>query len=285
VKSVLDVAIPVVTFLVMAIVGLDLTRADFARVRKRPRILAAGLLGPLVLLPPIALLVLALVPMPDENRAGMLLLAVCPVGGISNTYNYLARAATALSVTLTALSCLLAVVTMPLLARGFEAALGRSFGFRAPAGLLALQILGMIVVPVACGMALRARSPEFAARHEAAYRRVAFGSVALLLGFVVLAERERFVTNLAASAGAAALFVVLAMGAGFLVALAAGADRRERFTLSVEFATRNTPVAAAVAITLLGDTRFAVFAATYFLTEAAPILLAVALFRPRATAA
>lgn len=278
-KPVLDVAIPVVTFLVMTIVGLDLTRADFERVRSRPRILAAGLLGPLVLLPPIALAVLAAVPMPEENRAGLLLLAVCPVGGISNTYNYLARASTALSVTLTAASCLLAVVTMPLLSRLFEAALGRPFGFRAPAGPLAAQILGMIVLPVACGMALRARAPDFAARHETAFRRAAFASVALLLGFVVLAERARFVAHLAASAGAAALFVVLAMAAGGLVAFAVRADRRERFTLSVEFATRNTPVAAAVAITLLGDTRFAVFAATYFFTEAVPILAAVAAFR------
>lgn len=284
-KAVLDVAIPAVTFLVMTIVGLDLTRGDFERVRARPGVLSAGLLGPLVLLPPIALAVLALVPMPEENRAGLLLLAVCPVGGISNTYNYLARAATALSVTLTAASCLLAVVTMPLLSRLFEAALGRPFGFRAPASPLAAQILGMIVLPVAAGMALRSRAPEFAARHETAFRRAAFGGVALLLGFVVWTERSRFVANLATSALASALFVVFAMGAGFLVARLAGADARERFTLSVEFATRNTPVAAAVAITLLGDTRFAVFAATYFATEAVPILAAVAAFRSRRGAA
>ena len=217
--------------------------------------------------------------MPDENRSGLLLLAVCPVGGVSNTYNYLARASTALSVTLTAMSCFLAVVTMPLLARIFEAALGRPFGFKAPAGLVALQILAMIVLPVAAGMTLRARAPGFAASHDTAFRRLAFACVALLLGFVVVAERERFLTNLAASTGAALLFVVLAMGAGFLVSLLAGADRRERFTLSVEFATRNTPIAAAVAITLLGDTRFAVFAATYFVAEAVPILAAVAAFR------
>ena len=277
----MDVGVPAVTFLIMAIVGLDLTRADFERVRSRPRVLAAGLLGPLVLLPPVALAVLSVVPMPDETRAGLLLLAVCPVGGISNTYNYLARASTALSVTLTAASCLLAVVTMPLLTRVFEAVLGRPFGFRAPAGPLAVQILVMLVLPVAVGMTIRARMPEFAARHEAAFRRAASLSIALLLGFVVWSEWARFVANFAVSAGAAALFVVFAMAAGGLAAFAAGADRRERFTLSVEFATRNTAIAAAVAITLLGDTRFAVFATTYFVTEAVPILAAVVLFRIR----
>ena len=278
-KSILDVAVPVVTFLVMTIVGLDLSRPDFERVRARPRILVAGLLGPFLLLPPIALAVLAVVPMPEEIRAGLLLLAVCPVGGISNTYNYLARASTALSVTLTAVSCLLAVVTMPLLTRLFEVVLGRPFGFRAPVGPLAAQILGMLVLPVAVGMTLRARAPGFASRHQTAFRRATFAGIVLIIGFVLWNEWHRFLANLAASAGAAALFVLLAMGAGFLVALGAGADRRERFTLSVEFATRNTAIAAAVAITLLGDTRFAVFATTYFFTEAVPLLAAVAAFR------
>ncbi len=232
-----------------------------------------------------ALAVLAAVPMPDETRAGLLLLAVCPVGGISNTYNYLARASTALSVTLTALSCLLAVVTMPLLSSVFEVVLGRPFGFRAPVGPLAAQILVMLVLPVAVGMTIRSRAPDFALRHEKAFRRAASVSIVLLLGFIVWSEWSRFVANFAVSAGAAGLFVLLAMAAGGLAAVAAGADRRERFTLSVEFATRNAAIAAAVAVTLLGDTRFAVFATTYFVTEAVPILAAVALFRVRSRAA
>ena len=284
-KLVLDVAVPVVTFLVMTIVGLDLTRADFERVRSRPGVLVAGLLGPLLLLPPIALVVLALVPMPEEIRAGLLLLAVCPVGGISNTYNYLARAATALSVTLTAVSCLLAVGTMPLLTRVFEAIFQRPFGFRAPVGLLAAQVLGMLVLPVLAGMTLRSRAPAFVARHEKASRSIAFGGLALLLGFILVNEWDRFVTNLGVTAAACALFVILAMAAGALTARAAGADRRERFTIPVEFATRNCAIAAAVAITLLGDTRFAVFATTYFFTEAALILAAVAVRRAGAPAA
>lgn len=278
-KPVLDVAVPAVAFLSMAIVGLDLAREDFVRVRSRPRVLLAGLIGPLVLLPPAALVVLALVPMPEEIRAGLLLLAVCPVGGISNTYNYLARAATALSVTLTALSCLLAIATMPALTSLFEAILRRPFGFRAPVGPLVVQVLAMLVLPVVAGMALRARAPEFVARHDAALRRTAFGSLALLLGFILVYEWDRFVRNLGVTAAASALFVVLAMTAGALVARAAGADRRERFTVPVEFATRNCAIAAAVAITLLGDTRFAVFATTYFFTESALILAAIAAFR------
>ena len=127
-------------------------------------------------------------------------------------------------------------------------------------------------------------APRFAARHSRAFARLAFGGLALLLGFVLWREWDRFITNLAPTALASALFVLLAMAAGGAAAKLAGADRNERFTLAVEFATRNCAIAAAVAITLLGDTRFAVFATTYFFTEAALVAAAIAAFRFRAAA-
>ena len=58
--------------------------------------------------------------------------AVCPIGGISNTYSYLARASTALSVTLTGVSSLLSVVTIPIITGWFEGVVGHPLGFRAP---------------------------------------------------------------------------------------------------------------------------------------------------------
>ena len=96
-KSALDVAIPVVTIAMTIVVGLDLSPADFQRVRRQPGTIAAGLVGPLLLLPPIALGLIALFRPPAAAEAGLLLIAACPVGGISNTYNFLARASTALS--------------------------------------------------------------------------------------------------------------------------------------------------------------------------------------------
>lgn len=74
-KAVLDVAVPLVTAFLMMIVGLDLSRADLSRVTSRRRVVLAGLLGPLVFLPPIALLVLSVVPMPAEVGAGLLIVA------------------------------------------------------------------------------------------------------------------------------------------------------------------------------------------------------------------
>jgi BASS family bile acid:Na+ symporter len=278
-KAFLDVAIPAVTVALTMVVGLDLSPSDFHRVRRQPGTIAAGLLGPVVLLPPIALGLNALFRPAPAAQAGLLLIASCPVGGISNTYNYLAGASTALSVTLTAVSCLAAVATMPLLTRLFELVLGGPFGFEVPATTLVVQLLVLLVAPVGLGMAVRRRAPAFAERNRRVFRLAAFAALVALIGFVVVAERGDFAREIPRAAPLAAALVVAAMAAGALVAAVLGAGRSDRFTLALEFGTRNVAIASAIAITVLGRLEFAVFAAIYFVAEAPIALFAVFLFR------
>lgn len=173
-KTHIDVAVPAITFILLATVGLDLTRDDFARVRRQGALVLTGLIAPLILLPPLALdLTWAFRPSP-EVAAGVILVAACPIGGISNTYSYVAGASTALSVTLTGLSCLLAGVTVPLVGRGLELALGRPLELAAPIPLLLGQLLLMLGLPVALGMSIRRRWPDPAEQHRRAQQRLAF---------------------------------------------------------------------------------------------------------------
>ena len=115
--------VPPIAALLLFAVGLDLTAADLRRVREDPRLLVAGLVAPPLLLAPLALALVRLFQPPTPIAVGLLLVAMCPIGGVSNTYSYLARASTALSVTLTGLSCLLGVVTIPAAGMLFRLAL------------------------------------------------------------------------------------------------------------------------------------------------------------------
>jgi BASS family bile acid:Na+ symporter len=274
-----DFAVPVLTFVILAAVGSDLTPADFARVRRQPLVVAVGLLVPLILLPPIALALVTLLEPAPHIEAGLLLVAACPIGGISNTYSYLARASPALSVTLTGLSSLLAVVTIPAIDRLFQTALQRQFGFVAPAELLVTQLLLMLALPIGFGMWIRHRWPRVAEAHRQFLQRVGFGAVGLLLAFVIVIEARRFLSSLTETVPLAALFVGTSLIAGWVVAGALKVSDRDRFTLAAEFATRNVAVATAIAITLLGRVEFAIFATAYILTELPLMLGAVAVFR------
>jgi len=87
----------------------------------------------------------------NDIRAGLLLVVACPIGGMSNLYTYLARASTALSVTLTACSSVLAVLTIPLLDVIFGAASGHRMGLTAPLPLIVGQLLLMLLFPSRSG--------------------------------------------------------------------------------------------------------------------------------------
>jgi bile acid:Na+ symporter, BASS family len=278
-KTVVDIAIPVITFLLLVAVGLDLTRQDFVRLARKPRLIVAGLIGPLVLLPPIAVALVSVADPPEHLAAGLLLIAICPVGGISNTYSYLARASTALSVTLTGLSCLLATVTIPALTVVFEAVLGRPLGLSVPARLLFAQLLVVLAAPISLGMVIRHRWPAAASRHERGLRQAGFGGLGLLIVFVVVSQGTEFARYLALSVLLSASFIAASGLAGLVVGRFAARERADRFTLAVEFATRNVAIATAVAVTLAGRIEMAVFATTYFLTEVPIMLAAVTLYR------
>jgi BASS family bile acid:Na+ symporter len=281
VQQLIDIAVPGLTFVLLTAVGLDLTGEDFARVRRRPALVLAGVFAPLVVLPPLAIGVAMLFRAPADVTAGVLLIAVSPIGGISNTYSYIARASTALSVTLTGLSCLLAGITVPLLGKAAVLALGPSFALAAPPPALIGRVFLVFALPLALGLALRRWSPALAHGSQATLRRLAFGGIAIVLLLIVAEDVDAFVAGSATEVPLAAVFIVCSAASGWMVAAMVTDESRDRFTLAAEFGTRNVAVAMAIAVTLLGQVEFARFAAIYFLTEVPLMLLAAVLFRRR----
>ena len=145
--------------------------------------------------------------------------------------------------------------------------------------VLALQILVMLGLPVGIGMAVRRRFPGFAFSHRSAVQRAGFLALALFILLVMYSQWADFARGARGTIGLAAVSVGLSFSVGWIVALAVRCDARDRFTLSAEFATRNVAVAAGIAVTILGRIDFAVFAATYMLTEAPLLVTAALLFR------
>jgi bile acid:Na+ symporter, BASS family len=279
VQTLIALVIPALNFILLAAVGLDLTAADFARVRRQQALVAFGVLAPLVLLPPLAVGLTWLFQPGPAVTASLLLIAACPIGGISNTFSYLARASTALSVTLTGLSCMVASLTIPLVGKGLELALERPLGLSAPISLLVGQLVLMLGLPVTIGMWVRRHAPDVAERYSPALQRLAFAGTAIVLLLIILDAPVDFVDGLGTTVPLAAAFVVSSFGAGWMTAALVTRDGRDRFTLAAEFGSRNVGIAMAIAVTLLGRVEFAAFAVTYSLTEIPLMLIAISLFR------
>ncbi|HVM44816.1 MAG TPA: bile acid:sodium symporter, partial [Candidatus Thermoplasmatota archaeon] len=112
-----DVALPLALAVIMLGMGMTLSVADFARVRRMPRAVVAGVLAQFVVLPAlgigVAIVFARFLGLPPLFAVGLILLACCPGGATSNLLAYLARADAALSVTLTSLTSLAAALVTP----------------------------------------------------------------------------------------------------------------------------------------------------------------------------
>lgn len=263
---VLEIGVPAVAFLMMVAVGLDVTRADLRSLAGRTRLVLAATLAQVVVLPAIAWLIAPVLSL-DRVASYLLLVAASPAGGMSNVYTYLARANTALSVTLTAVSCLAAVVTMPAIFAAFGAAGAGATSFTVPLPTLLGQLLIMAVIPVAVGVWIRDRFPDLERRHRRRFRALTAAGV-LFVVTAGVAESARTLTDDHVAGGVAAtLLTAAAMAAGWLFGAALRLPRRDRFTLLIEFAVRNLAIAMVIEVTLLGHADFVAFGALALLGQ------------------
>ena len=283
-KPVLDIGVPALVILTMVAVGLGLTVADFRRVVSKPGLVAAATAGQMVCLPLIALVLVRSLGLSPPVEKGMLLVAACPAGSLANLYGHLARANVALSVSLTTVSSLAALVTMPALMMGFRAYLGETATFIVPIPAILGQLLLTLILPILTGMAIRRGWPATTERHRSGLFALSLGELAALIGLVVAQEAGHFAAELGEIALAVTLLTGLALAAGWATGWAGG-DPTDRFTVGLVFVVRNVGVATAVAVTVLGRLEFAVFATAYFLCQAPLLLTAALLHRNSRTAA
>ncbi|HYH60236.1 MAG TPA: bile acid:sodium symporter, partial [Solirubrobacterales bacterium] len=107
------VALPIALAVIMISLGLELTRVDFKRIFVYPKGVAIGLLNLAVIAPLLAFGIAELFNLPPILAIGLVLLGASPGGTMANLLTHLARGDTALSVTMTALSSLGALIVVP----------------------------------------------------------------------------------------------------------------------------------------------------------------------------
>jgi bile acid:Na+ symporter, BASS family len=245
-----SVVLPGAIAVIMCSLGMTLTPADFRRVLVAPRGVAIGMLNLALISPLLALGTAELFGLSPELSVGLVLLGASPGGMMANMLTHLSRGDTALSVTMTAISSVGAIVTVPL----FLALSASHFGAGdvGDANMLGVvaRVFAITIVPVAIGMELRRRNPR---RIEAIYPR--FRDVALVLfGLVILgaiaSEHDTVAENAAAVGGAALALNVAAMSISFAISKLARLDDRQATAISLELGIHNAALAIAVGATL-----------------------------------
>lgn len=182
-QTLTQVALPIAIILIMTGVGLSLVPADFKRVFQQPKAFFLGAFCQMLLLPLVAIAVIALTGLSGELAIGLFILSLCPGGATSNLYSYLAKADVGLSVSLTAVIGFITPFTIPLLAVwaiNFYGVEGEQF--QLPIVSTWIKLMVVTVIPVLIGMAIRSKWTEFAKRSET---YVSWFSMAVL-AFVII---------------------------------------------------------------------------------------------------
>ncbi len=248
-----SVLLPVAIATIMCSLGLALTPADFRRVLTAPRGVAIGMLNLALISPLLAFAMAELFGLPPELAVGLVLLGASPGGMMANMLTHLARGDTALSVTMTAVSSIAAVVTVPLfLGLSTDHFGAGDIGGVSMPGVVAL-VFAITIVPVAIGMGLRRRWPEQVA---VAYPRARAASLALfgivILGAIV-SEHDTVTENAADVAGAAFALNLAAMSISFASSRLARLDDRQATAIALELGVHNATLAIAVGASLASE--------------------------------
>lgn len=278
-SPVIAIGLPVALAVIMVGIGLSLTLADFREQARTPRATIIGTLGQVFLVPAIGIAVALVMDLPPIMALGLVLVAACPGGSTSNLVTYLARGNVALSIILTVVASLVIIVTLP----GWLDVAGRilpgatELSVSVPLGQTFGLLIGIILIPVAIGMVIRAKKPELAAKLERGMS--AFGALVLLLaiGAVAVDLGGEIIDMTFATGPAVLVFNIAVILVGGALAWIARVDRASQLALAVEYGIKNSTLGLVIALTVVRDEEFAVPAAVYsivmYLTSIAVIAI------------
>ncbi len=280
-SNVVHVGLPLLIIIAMTVVGLELTIADLRRVMHYPTHVAAALFGQVLALPIVAAALIVMLRPEPVIAGGLILAAAAPQAISSNYFCLLARADIALSVTLTAVSSVLAVVSTPLVATlGFKLLLEQDAGFALPADDVAQQVVTGLLLPVSAGMILRHYAPSFVARNRTRFQWLSVVAVMSMLAILLVDQAGNIWRTLLPTVSIAVAFMAGAAVIGFGMAKSFSWNREDTVTMVAAFPSRSLSIATLVAVNVLEQLDFLSFAVVFFLVQSLLLVPVMMLLRP-----
>jgi BASS family bile acid:Na+ symporter len=194
---------------------------------------------------------------------GLMLLAASPGGVSANLFSHLFGGNVAMNISLTAINTLLSIVSLPLIANFAIETFAKSGQVVPMQTGKVIEVIGIVLVPVAIGMIVKSRAPGFAARMDTPMKR--FSMVVLAaLALIAIAKEWTALTESFASIGLAVVaFNAISLGMGYYVPRMMGLDKPNAIAIGYEIGIHNSTLAIFVALSVLGDFQLMLPAAIY----------------------
>ena len=190
--------------IIMLSMGMTLGFDDFRRIARHRRLVVPGVALQYTVMPTLGWAIGYVYGLPTEFAVGLVLVSSCPGGTASNVISFLAKTDVALSVTLTALSTLLAVVMTPTLT---ELLAGSRVAV--PAAGLLLSTVQVVILPVVLGVSLNRYLPTLTRAVLPVAPLIAVLTIVLIVASIIGAGKQQIL-----EAGPRLLLAVLTLHVG-----------------------------------------------------------------------
>lgn len=242
--------------IVMFSIALDLKPSDFKALARTPKALLTGMVSQFLVLPVLTFAMLVLINPQPSIALGLILVAACPGGNISNFITHRAGGNAALSVSMTGIATVAAIVMTP-----FNVAFWGNLYEPTRAILrqtaldpvsIAITVFFMLILPLILGILLNVRRPDLAARIRKTMQRI---SMAIFIGFIVLALAANwafFLSFAGAVAGLVVMHNALALSGGYLTATVMRLSDYDRRAITIETGIQNSGLALVLIFAFFG---------------------------------
>ncbi|MDP5334929.1 MAG: bile acid:sodium symporter family protein [Paracoccaceae bacterium] len=230
--------------IVMFSIAIDLKPADFKRLARAPKPFLVGLLSQFLVLPALTFCLILLTAPRPSIALGLILVAACPGGNISNFITHRARGNAALSVSMTAFSSVAAIVLTPLNIGFWGSLYGPTREILQKTSIdpvsVAITVGLMLLTPLCLGLLLNVKRPDITARLRMPLQYVSMG---IFLGFIVLALAANWTLFLQFTGGVVALVFMhnaLALFGGYATATLMRLSEFDRRAVMIETGIQNS---------------------------------------------
>lgn len=257
--------LPLALAIIMLGMGMTLIPADFTRILKTPKAILVGLTNQLVLLPIIGFSLAIAFNLDPIMAVGLIIISTCPGGPTSNLITQVCRGNIALSVTLTAISSIISVLTIPFILSYALNYFGTDTTITINLPILdtILQIMVITIIPISIGMGIRKFKTNFSMRMEKPMR-TASTIVFLLVFIAVLAANSSLILNAMKEVGLVTLLLnIITMGLGYFTAKLFKLNFKSVISITIESGIQNGTLAFVIATSILNHVEMGIPTVAY----------------------
>lgn len=252
------VYLPYLMALMMFTMGLNLSLDNFKAISEKPISIFIGSLCQLILLPILAIIIIQIFNLKPDIAMGIAILCACPGGVLSNYLSFIAKGDMALSISLTIISSLVCLFSIPLIVNGIQ------FFLQIPSNEIQLPILATIkklglitLLPIVTGLLLN----HFLTINKKISQLLSISCTVLLITYILylwFIQKETILSSYKIVGLPVMVLIISSSLIAFLAAKIAHLSMSQQITLIIETSIQNSALAFTVAVGLLGNMAYSI---------------------------